>query len=308
MTPHQDHDSHSCSSGLNLHTAGLYEGEMDTRTGAIFDGQIEGQFDLNLAEDLFRSTTPAITGVDSTGSLPLLQPPTTDLQYQHATGLSQNYATQTVNQIPAKDSHGVPSEVMQTPMQQLSKLDYDIITLIYQLDQGHPNLVMRILSEDASVSSQSVVDNILKSTNTFADVLKRLRDSSLQPSTVSPTTDSNRSSSCSYDTTRTRRSDSYSSDCDSMDSPNQLSPSTPPVHPELDTPSLLLVLTTYIRLLRLYSILFAGVYEHLKELSKRENPHLHPVAGLRMSGFPIGKVAIHPRTQPSASNILFPFP
>ncbi|KAK8038628.1 hypothetical protein PG993_007039 [Apiospora rasikravindrae] len=299
-TLHQAHDRNSGSSGLNLSNASLFGEELDAAMGTMFDSHIENAFDLNLPEEIFGTITPAMTGDETTGTYPSIHhPPTNGIQDQLPTEFSQEYSAQASRDITGEDGREVHIETTPTPLQQLSKLDYDLITLSHRLNQSHPSLVMRTLAEEEISSSPSAVDDILKGTTKFADVLKLLAESCLPPSTVLPSSaDSHRSSSRS--TTRTSRSGSYTSDCDSSscdrDSPNQSSPSGQPAHQELDTPSLLLVITAYIRLLKIHSNVFAGIYQYIKELSERENPHLRPVAGLRMSGFPMGKIAPRRKT------------
>jgi hypothetical protein len=191
--------------------------------------------------------------------------------------------------------------IEQTPMQRLAKLDYELITILKRIDQGPPKVSMETLIHAVHNSeSQSTVDDILSRTTDFIDLLKILANPRLTPSSVSPESASHGERHGPQNPRRNSCSTEFS-DYDSIaDSPthesgstnrSQYSSASPPAHHELDMPSLLLVLTVYIHLLRLHLIVLAHVYESLKELSKSENPHLRPVPGLGIS-FPMRKCIV----------------
>lgn len=309
MTPQQDANECSGSSVFNFADASVFADGLDGQVETIFTAHEENVFDLDLSEHLFRSITPAITGVDSSSSLPTQQPPSGELQGQfRALQFHSTCSTQTPHDMRVENSLGVSLEPTQTPMQQLSKLDYELITLTHRLDQGQPKLVMKMLTGEetsSSPSSPSAIDDLLRWTAAFADVIKLLADSALPPPIVPPSSSRLRSRQGSYDSIQTSRSSNYSgyeSSAADVESPIDSPSSNLATLQELNMPSLLLVITAYTHLVNLYSIIFASVYEHLKEISRCDSPHLRPVTGLKVSGFPMGKEIISPTPMSTFSN------
>ncbi|KAJ8070563.1 hypothetical protein OCU04_000937 [Sclerotinia nivalis] len=60
-------------------------------------------------------------------------------------------------------------------------------------------------------------------------------------------------------------------------------------YPKLDSASLLLILTSYINLLRLYVVLCSHIQDFLKEISDNDDPSLCPLPGLSFCSFPLRK-------------------
>ena len=187
-------------------------------------------------------------------------------------------------------------------MQKLSKLDYELITILTQLDQESPKESTGALIEAKGNSAYpSIVDRTLTRTTEFVNVLKLLVDSCSSTSSALLALRRNDSKHGSKDTRRNSVSSSdseYDSSGDSgthyLDSPNESRASTSNQMScqELDTSSLLSILVVYVRFLRLYLIIFRRIYEHLKELSERGNPQIHSFSVLSISDLPIRKFAM----------------
>lgn len=192
----------------------------------------------------------------------------------------------------------VPVQDKDTPLQQLSRVDYNLITLLSRLDKGRPQVDMdRLVSPlDPSKASTPAVDDILNRTREFVDVLKLLSEH--QPSSPSspgesPQNPPRAKSLCGRSDDEASTDSPSDSVCSTIPSP-ALIPSVRPM-PALDTGSLIAVLSTYIRVLHLHLIIFAHIYDYLKEVSESGDPVLCPVPGLSFCTFPIRK---SPPSQP----------
>lgn len=174
-------------------------------------------------------------------------------------------------------------------MQQLSRLDYNFMTILNSLDLGPPQVTMQTLVSTVN-NSPSTVDDITHKTTRFMKILK-VPTGDCWPSSTPALAVTIRSSKFAAHETGTRSysgedSDDFSDEGSFMETPNyeqelpDVSPSTtcsPTARRELDTPCYLLIIMVYIRLLRLYLIIPAHIHQYLKALFKSNDPHLHTV-------------------------------
>lgn len=126
------------------------------------------------------------------------------------------------------------------PLQQLSRIDYDLITLLGCLGKGPPEISMDTLVSpiDKNKSSTTAVDDILNKTREFVDILELL-------------------------------SEQYS--------------------PLSDIATLVAIFSIYLRVVRLYVVVFAHIHGFLKDISESDDTVLCPVPGLSFCTFPIRK-------------------
>lgn len=184
------------------------------------------------------------------------------------------------------------NEQEQTLIQRLPQLDYELIAVHTKLELAAPEVIMQTLFEDTGKSSSScssVMNEILRKTTDFVDILSRL-SRSCTPETELPFRGPTRSS---YDNFRRRSSSTSSGGRSAYDSDGSAStgertnasrlnllPTADRVHVKLDTPALLLILAIYGRLLAIYLVVFADIYEYLRAVSGSDNPHLRPFLAL----------------------------
>ncbi|KAK3318697.1 hypothetical protein B0H66DRAFT_640050 [Apodospora peruviana] len=291
----RDWPTQSMSPLSNLSSSGhLYEsGAGESMDGNIMTSfnNVESIFDMNLLHDLFPPTNAPT-------------PPTqTDVAAPEELAVVHHALP-----VPADDQ----TEIGPTCPQRLSKLDYELITMLNQLGQESspkPDMKWLVMPANPS-SSQSVAHQILDKTTEFIDVIGLMAN--IHPPPPPSTTcippaaaPSNKlSSRVSHGGSRDAHiSLSPFSDYEDEDSitsspttdyvdyaVNNDTPHGPPAaqqQHELDTPSLLMVMIAYMRLVQLYLIVFANVNGHLKELSQSDDPHLGPVPGLAFSNFPM---------------------
>lgn len=196
----------------------------------------------------------------------------------------------------SRDNGNTPQQDVGSPLQQLSRLDYELVTLLTFLDKGRPHVTIDTLISpiDNAKSSKPAVDDILNRTREFVDLLKAF--SGHQPSSAAtkgpqsspkrrshPPDASRGSSDMDHDTPSDSFAQSMASTLSSSSSSPTMSDSRATT--ALDSTSLLTILTVYIRVLRLHLVIFSNVYELLKDISKSDNPVLCPVPGLNFSSF-----------------------
>lgn len=176
-----------------------------------------------------------------------------------------------------------------TPLQQLSKVDYDLVTLLGFLEKGPPEVSMDTLVSpvDESKSSTPAVDDILNRTRQFVDVLEILFEQQCLKNL--PTAKSRkRIRSHAESTSDTHESDVASSpDSECSITPSPAGSSNVHCSTSLDTASLIAILSCYMRVLRLHLIVFTHVYDSLKGIAESDDPVLCPIPGLSFCTFPI---------------------
>ncbi|KAF3763036.1 hypothetical protein M406DRAFT_331606 [Cryphonectria parasitica EP155] len=273
-------DAATVDSGLGWHLHSSLGGvpnaaEQDLLYGTMPREPVGGAFEtiaMNLSDSFFGTASPSEPYANLTGSL--TSPYTASNDLRHLAG--DFSPEQPENQPPQRNTHddaggGKDDQSIdreQTPMQRLSKLNYELITMLSRIDQGSPKITMKtLLRPSENSSTPSVVDDILHRTRDFIELLKLLAESCLPLSSPSPASASQSSTPTPPNRRRRNSLSSNLSDCDSITgsltsstgSPNP-SPSavtTPSPSLELDTPSLLAILTAHIHLLRLYILTYA---------------------------------------------------
>ncbi|KAF7867313.1 hypothetical protein EAF04_005396 [Stromatinia cepivora] len=191
---------------------------------------------------------------------------------------------------------------------ELAKINLDLVSLLPHIDKGTPTKIVEMLVEpiDESKSQRTRLDDILSSTRDFLETLGLLAGSSRQPSANSsrssrfPHLNSNLKSNTSGPSHQNHRS-SYASSLSDTDDSNTSSPTNNPPSStpttlsssgmqmcfKLEFASLLLILTSYINLLRLYVVLFSHIYDFLREILDSDDPSLCPLPGLSFCSFPL---------------------
>lgn len=264
-------------------------------------GPVENAFDMNLSEGFFETMAPVSTGANLEASSPLLYSSSTDLTGEVTTHNCETPPPMTVNGFALRSNDKTPVDSDQTPMQQLSRVDYELITILSRVDHIPPDVVACMVVGQKATSSPSVVDEIFNETTKYIDVLKLLGEY-CPPTASNPTQEAYRGSKLGFQDGLRSGYSSDSSEYDSnrsmmTDDTDSLSQSTYSIssltsHPELDTPAVLLVLTVYMRLLRLHLIIFTHIYEFLKEVSECENPQLQQVTSLNFGNLPLRTVEV----------------
>lgn len=250
-------------------------------------------FDIDLSEALLATEPPAVSRTDSVASPYPPHNQSSELPPGPEEHGCSPRSQDRYGSIP-QESHETPAEA--DPMEQLSKLHYELTASLSHLEQDPPGLTMMAIFEaDRGSSCPSAMKELLNRTTEFIAVLKLLAGFNPSPSSASPA-GSSHPSIIHGNRNKRRRSDSthstsdygsvLSSPVDVTNSAEQSSPSirTPSVRCELDTPALLFILTIYIRFLKLHSIVLAHVYQHLKKLSESEHPYLPPFPGFSING------------------------
>ncbi|KAF7959058.1 hypothetical protein EAE96_002575 [Botrytis aclada] len=193
-------------------------------------------------------------------------------------------------------------------VKQLAKTNMSFVSLLSRIDQGNPKAIVEMLLEpiNEADSPGTRLDDILNSTRDFLRILKLFAGSASRPS-VSPAQSSSGivlSSNPSSNTIRPghqkthknyannisgsdERSTSSSTDSPASSTNTALSKGNTQTSPELDFASLLLILTTYMHLLRLYEVLLSHIHDFLKEISDSDDPSLFPLPGLSFFSFPL---------------------
>ncbi|KAG8165899.1 hypothetical protein KVR01_004451 [Diaporthe batatas] len=219
----------------------------------------------------------------------IADPSSTSNEPTPESGLDETPDSRTSGETPQQDAG--------SPLQQLSRLDYELVTLLTVLDKGRTHVTMDTLISpiDESKSSKPAVDEILNRTREFVDVLEafsgpassaapRMSQNSFKHRSY-PADTSRGSVEMDHDTPSDSSSQSLTSGSSSPSSFLGNSDSQPTA--VLDSTSLLAILTVYIRVLRLHLVIFANVYDLLKETSESDDRVLCPVPGLNFSSFPI---------------------
>lgn len=198
----------------------------------------------------------------------------------------------------------------ETIIQGLAKTNLDLVSLLSRIDKGTPTMIVEMLVKpiDESKSPRTHLDDILNSTREFLESLSLLEGSSRQYSVHSPRLSSfpyvnpnpiSNTSRPSFQKIRNSYTSSLSGTGDSTaSSPADSPPSSTPINlpsvdiqmcSKLDLSSVLLILTAYISLLRLYVVLFSHIHDFLKEISDSYDPSLCPLPGLSFCSFPLRK-------------------
>lgn len=205
------------------------------------------------------------------------------------------------------------NDAMQSYTEELSRINLDLATQMARMAKGPPHINLKtLIAPDCGKANPSgaittPVEDILTTTRHYLDVLGLVVGTSRPwlPSTLNPPppggpginpglyVSASRSSSTSSSTSTSASSTvSHEEDAWSAESP---ATSTQPSsvggpQPQVDTSTLLLVLTCYIHILRLHVALFAHIREYLQLVSESEDRTINPLPGLcGFDNFPLRK-------------------
>ncbi|KAG8161615.1 hypothetical protein KVR01_008602 [Diaporthe batatas] len=251
--------------------------------GASLDGGALGSINHDFVDfsDHFFPTGASPSTADSAAS-PSLQAQNTQLPW----GIGEIDGSDLAHTRPGSATehrNGRPAD--DTPPRKLSQLHHELMATLSHVTKDCPGLTMGAIFESSTDTFHpSTMEQILNRTTEFAAILKLLAETHMPPvggSAADTSTQivhnkrpSNASSIsiCDHDSVLGSPADT------SLSAEQSPSPITiPPAHEKLDMSSLLLILAIYMRLLKLHSVVFAHLHNHLKELSESEHPHLRPL-------------------------------
>ncbi|KAI1132428.1 hypothetical protein F5Y10DRAFT_208032 [Nemania abortiva] len=150
----------------------------------------------------------------------------------------------------------------------LSGTNLSLIAQLSRIDQGPPGVTLDMLIsrlDESDPSSTSPVEDMLSSTREFIQVLEVVSGgpaSSSGPSSPGRVSNSN-----------------------SSESPTNLSSKTLDGNRSVDITTLLLVLSCYVQVLRLYVILFSHLHQFLQEIAESDDPTLCPLPDMGFGNF-----------------------
>ncbi|KAI1312055.1 hypothetical protein F5Y03DRAFT_263122 [Xylaria venustula] len=152
----------------------------------------------------------------------------------------------------------------------LSSINLSLVSQLSQIDQGPPKVTLDMLisgSDESDPSSTSPVEDMLSITRRFIEILEALSHESALATT--PT--------------------SSESGSDSNSSEPRLGISSEHLcgNRSVDTTTLLLVLSCYVQVLRLYVILFAHIHQYLVKLTENGTATLCPLPNMGFGNFEI---------------------
>ncbi|KAI0884764.1 uncharacterized protein GGS22DRAFT_146690 [Annulohypoxylon maeteangense] len=184
----------------------------------------------------------------------------------------------------------IPGEVH---IQRLSKINLNLVTILSRVCQGSPHVSLNTLMSPANDYSSSLIYSITDGTREFIDILRALAGATRRP----PSSSSNGTSPGSQgsESSRNRNIPTTPQGCFSnsqvysltLANPNPVFTPTNEPTTTLDATTLLLLLTSYIHVTRLFLIVFAHTYECLREISNSDKPSLCAIPGVDFGDLPI---------------------
>ncbi|KAJ8132227.1 hypothetical protein O1611_g1398 [Lasiodiplodia mahajangana] len=148
----------------------------------------------------------------------------------------------------------------------LSSTNLSLISQLNRISQGPPKVTLDMLiskSDESDPSSTSPVENMLSATHEFIEVLEALSRK------TTPSTTSSSSSSASTS--------------DISEPPTSLDGSG-----RVGITTLLIILSCYVQVLRLYPVLFSHIYQFLLEIAESDDPTLCPLPNMGFGTFAVG--------------------
>ncbi|KAF2795004.1 hypothetical protein K505DRAFT_374215 [Melanomma pulvis-pyrius CBS 109.77] len=212
--------------------------------------------------------------------------------YENAPQLSSMCSSsRTFAENPLENNDRAAENIEQTPLQQISKLDCAVVTLLERLDVELPKEKDgTAFQQGEDVSLPLIVDDTVAKTIEYLEIVKQLTDSVVLTSCTSRSSgfDPHNMRWSSYSSSPPDHNLDKNYDSDDLNSCGETSDSasTAPKFPELETASLLLVLLVYVHLLRLHLRLFASMHEYLLQVLESGNSHLRPTSIPSMSSPP----------------------
>ncbi|KAI0471289.1 hypothetical protein F4859DRAFT_114323 [Xylaria cf. heliscus] len=161
----------------------------------------------------------------------------------------------------------------ETCLHRLSRTNLSLISQLGRVDRGSPDVTLDMLitrSDESDPSTTSPVEDILRCTREFIEALEAI---SRKPGPSTPLPQSAAASA---------RSESSSST-----GPENLEGSR-----SVDVTILLLALSCYVQVLRLYVVLFAHIHQFLQEIANSEDPTLCPLPDMGFGNFVVGTLFI----------------
>ncbi|KAI1388370.1 uncharacterized protein F4822DRAFT_244055 [Hypoxylon trugodes] len=181
--------------------------------------------------------------------------------------------------------------------QRLSKINLNLVTLLSRISQGPPTVTVSMLVSAADGSTNRTlapIHCVLTNTREFVDILSVLSEAN-QPPTASqlsngcpPRIRGPRSSNDACSPTSINENSLYlPGDSLALVDTSPLSTLDGESATDLDAPTLMLILTSYIHITRLYLIIFTHCHEFLESIARSEDAYLCPIPGINFSDFPL---------------------
>ncbi|KAI2473348.1 hypothetical protein F4781DRAFT_188887 [Annulohypoxylon bovei var. microspora] len=185
----------------------------------------------------------------------------------------------------------IPGEVH---VQRLSKMNLNLATILGRIGQGSPKVTLEFLVSPCNDYSATPIHSITDGTREFIDILRALLGATRRPTTSSssegPSPRSQGLESNGNGNISATSGDSFPN----LQVYSLAAASTPPMLTSanepattLDATTLLLILTSYIHVTRLFLIIFAHTYECLREISKSDKPSLCAIPGIDFGKLPL---------------------
>ncbi|KAI1461070.1 hypothetical protein F4805DRAFT_312821 [Annulohypoxylon moriforme] len=185
----------------------------------------------------------------------------------------------------------IPGEVH---IQRLSKMNLHLATILGCIGQGAPKVTLKTLISPSNDYASTPVYNVTDGTREFIDILRALSGAIRRPATSPPCEDPSprsQESECSGNGNIATTSGESFQNCPednlALSNPPAMFTQTNEPANILDATTLLLILTSYIHVTRLFLIIFAHVYECLREISKSDKPSLCAIPGVDFGDFPL---------------------
>ncbi|KAI1449466.1 hypothetical protein F5Y02DRAFT_211617 [Annulohypoxylon stygium] len=165
----------------------------------------------------------------------------------------------------------IPGEVH---IQRLSSINLNLARILGHVGQGSPKISLKTLISPINDYISTPVYSITDGTRELIDILRGLSGAIRRPK------------STSSEGPEAIRNETVSITSYDLDSP-PIMPSTNGPTTTLDATTLLLILTSYIHVTRLFLIVFAHTYECLREISKSDKPSLCAIPGIDFGDVPL---------------------
>ncbi|KAI1210574.1 uncharacterized protein F4807DRAFT_52631 [Annulohypoxylon truncatum] len=186
--------------------------------------------------------------------------------------------------------NAIPGEVH---IQRLSKINLNLARILGRVGQGSPAVSLKTLVSPLNDYSSTPIHNITDGTREYIDILRALSGATRRPATSSssegPSSRSQGSEFNGNGNILSKSGESFQSHpAYSLTLANPSATFTSSNEPTiLDATTLLLILTSYIHVTRLFLIIFAHTYECLREISKSEKPSLCALPGVDFGDIPL---------------------
>ncbi|KAI0013520.1 hypothetical protein F4779DRAFT_399868 [Xylariaceae sp. FL0662B] len=184
----------------------------------------------------------------------------------------------------------------------LSDININLVTQLSRISQGPPTVTLDMLisrTDESDLSTTSPVDDILNGTRGFIDILEVLTQRSRSVASSSSSGDGIYGFEGPLATETPERHMENSSNhgarsfsptpaslfSSSSSSSGQMASSEPNVASDVTT--LLLILSCYVHVLRLYVVLFTHIHQFLQEIADSDEPTLCAIPDLGFGNFPL---------------------